>query len=266
MANSFVTSEVSPSGVARIVLARSEKRNALTREFLQDLLRAVEAVNSDESIRLLLLEAEGPVFCAGMDLGEMQQRAGQPNAGEEWRQDTRVYRELLERLFHLPVPTLAIVRGPAIAGGLGLVLACDVVLAGETASFSLPEPKRGIAAAVVTPMLAYRIGRGAAHYLLLSGRSVSAQDALRFGLCHEVVPAEELPARRDELVDSLLTGSRSALAMTKRLLLDSSAASLKKELDAGMTTSAAARETEDAREGLAAFLEKRSPKWHPKSP
>jgi methylglutaconyl-CoA hydratase len=161
-------------GVARLTLCRPQKRNALTRGLLAELQAGVNAAAADETVRVLLLEAEGPVFCAGMDLGEMQDRAGRDDARELWQEDTLVYRRLVESLFRLPVPTIAVVQGPVLAGGVGLVLACDVVLAAESAFFALPEPKRGITAAVVTPLLTYRIGPGGAGYLLLSGRNVSA--------------------------------------------------------------------------------------------
>lgn len=248
-------------GVARLTLRRPQKRNALTRQLLAELQDGVNAASADDSVRALLLEAEGPVFCAGMDLGEMEDRAGRDDATELWQEDTLVYRRLVESLFRLPVPTIAVVQGPVLAGGVGLVLACDLVLAAESAFFALPEPKRGITAAVVTPLLTYRVGPGAAGYLLLSGRNVSAADGLRIGLCHEVAAAESLAAARNELTASVLTGARSALALTKQTLQQGTAANLDEQLDRAMQVSAQARETSDAREGLAAFLEKRKPAW-----
>lgn len=249
--------------IARIVLDRPAKRNALSQELIAQLTKAVEAVAADESVRLLVLSAEGSVFCAGMDLGEMQARAAQPNAAELWQQDTQVYCDLLAALFTLEIPTLAVVQGPALAGGVGLVLACDMVLAAEESFFSLPEPKRGITAAVLSPFLVYRIGAGNATYLLLSGEKISSADAHRIGLCHEIVPAGRLAERQKQLCDSILTGAPSALAKTKQHLIDSSGSVLRGQLNAAMRISAEARETPDAREGLAAFLQKRPPSWIP---
>lgn len=262
MSNSILLHETS-NGVARLTLNRPAKRNALTRELIEQTLAAVRQVRDDTETRLLVLTGEGPVFCAGMDLGEMQARAGSDNATEEWQQDSVVYRDLLWELFTLPIPTLLVAQGPALAGGLGLLLACDIVLAADEAFFSLPEPKRGITAAVVAPLLAYRIGPGQAGYLLLSGRTITAADALRMGLCHELAPAATLDERERELTSAILTGSPDALAQTKRHLLTGPAAALTDWLDAGMQVSATARETNDAREGLAAFLEKREPRWFP---
>lgn len=250
--------------VARLVLNRPDKRNALTRAFLQQLLSAVEDVQANDDVRVLLLAAEGTVFCAGMDLGEMEARANSPDAKAQWAEDTRIYREVIESIFRLPIPTLAVLQGPVLAGGVGLVMACDIVVAAEEAFFALPEPKRGITAAVVTPLLTYRIGPSAAAYLLLSGENVAGEDALRFGLSHFVVREDALQQRVDKLVRSILTGSQDALRISKSTLHDCTAELLSAQLTAAMRTSAEARETADAREGLAAFLEKRPPHWQPK--
>ncbi|HUG90145.1 MAG TPA: enoyl-CoA hydratase-related protein [Planctomycetaceae bacterium] len=250
------------NGVARLVLSRPRKRNALSREMLERLLNAMRSVADDPAVRMLVLSAEGPVFCAGMDLKEMQDRAARPEAAELWHADAQAYRDVIAALVRLSIPALAVVQGPVVAGGVGLVLACDVVLASDSATFALPEPQRGITAAVVAPLVVYRVGAGQATYLLLSGRTLSAQDALRIGLCHELVEVNELHGRADGLCRSILTGAPSALARTKELLLSTAGRQLFADLDAGMRVSAAARETADAREGLAAFLEKRQPAWH----
>ena len=142
-----------------------------------------------------------------------------------------------------------------------MVLACDILIASENAFFMLPEPMRGITAAMVTPFLIHRIGAGPATYMLLSGERVSATRAMNFGLCHDVVPADQLDDRVDQLVTAILTGSQSALAITKRHIGRCAGANIQEDLQASITVSAEARETEDAREGLAAFLEKRKPAW-----
>lgn len=249
--------------VARIVLNRPGKRNALSRTVIDQLSDAVDQIAADESSRLLIFSADGPVFCAGMDLMEMQQRASDPNAEVLWQDDARHYRDLLAALFTLPMPTVAVVQGPALAGGVGLVLACDIVLAAEDAYFCLPEPKRGITAAVVAPLLVYRIGAGPAHYLLLSAERVSAGTGHRMGLCHEVVAGSQLLKRAEELESKILGCGPSALKITKQHVLASAGAHLLEQLDAGMMVSAQARGTDEAREGLAAFLEKRDPDWQP---
>ncbi|MGE3314166.1 MAG: enoyl-CoA hydratase/isomerase family protein [Planctomycetaceae bacterium] len=249
------------AGIAELKLNRASKRNALTRGLLEEAVRTVEQISADENVRLLVVAADGPVFCAGMDLGEMQARAHSTDAKAEWDADARLYRNFVAALFNLDIPTLCVLQGPVVAGGVGIVAACDLVLASTSASAALPEPRRGIAAAVVTPLLVYRIGAGAASAFLLSGRTLPSDEMLRIGLCHFLCPPSELECKRREIADSILTGSPAALAVTKKHIRYCAAASLMAQIDASVQVSAEARETEDAREGLAAFLEKRDPNW-----
>lgn len=254
------------NGVGRIRLNRPEKRNALTRDFVEQLLDAANQFKQHDDLRVMVLEADGPVFCAGMDLAEMQQRASAVDGPEQWKQDSKVFRELLARLLFLPVPTVAVVQGPVLAGGVGLVLACDFVVSSDFATFSLPEPKRGITAAMVTPLLIHRVGTAVAGQLLMSGETMSANRAHAVGLCYDVTAADQLAQRTESLVNSILTGSRQALATTKKHLFDCTNSELLTLLQDSMSVSANARQSEDAREGLAAFLEKRKPNWDPNSP
>lgn len=254
------------AGIVRLRLNRAQKRNALTRELLVELRDVLRQLASEEaSLRAVCLEAAGPVFCAGMDLSQMQQTASDPRAADLWHADAQLYRDVLAELFSLAVPTLAVVQGPAVAGGFGLVLACDLVISAEVATFYLPEPQRGITAAIVTPLLAYRLGAAHASYLLLSGQQIDATSALSRGLCHQVVSEGMLAQTADELIESILTGSPQALAASKRHLQRCAGAQLLAQLDAAVELSASARETADAREGLQAFLEHRNPAWQQRS-
>ena len=248
-------------GVCRICLNRPDKRNALTREFIEQICLALETLADDDTVRVLVLESAGTVFCAGMDLGEMQQRAASPNSQAEWLEDSRVYGRMLRAIFALPFPTIAAVQGPAVAGGMGMVLACDMVIACETAFFALPEPARGLTAAMVTPLLIHRVGYGAARFLLLSGQRCPATFARSLGICHDVVPLASLTTRVNELIASVLSGSREALRITKEHVAQCTSVDVLAQLEQSTEVSAMARETEDAREGLAAFLEKRKPNW-----
>jgi methylglutaconyl-CoA hydratase len=251
----------SENGVGRITLDRTERRNALTREMIVKLTDYVRTAAADEKVRVIALAANGTVFCAGMDLSEMQERAAAPDAADQWLKDSEVYRDLLKSLVDAPKPVLAAVQGPVLAGGVGIVLASDLVIATDATFFSLPEPQRGITAAMVTPLLVYRAGVGHASHLLLSGRQVSAESALAAGLCHSVTPIESFAATEDEWVQSILRGSPEALALTKKVLRDVGGKSLSEQLDVAATVSAFARKSADAREGLQAFLEKRKPNW-----
>jgi methylglutaconyl-CoA hydratase len=254
------------NGLGRVTLNRPEKRNALTRDFLLQLNDAVEKMEADKSLRVLILSANGIVFCAGMDLSEMQQRAADPDSDQQYELDSIAYADLLSRLFGLKVPTIAVVGGPVFAGGVGLVLACDFIIASDAASFSLPEPRRGIVAAMVTPLLIYRIGIGAANQMLLSGEPMSGQRALQLGLCYDVVDADRLNSRVEQLVASLLASSSEALARTKQHITRCSSFDVSQSLQRSISFSAESRISDDAREGLAAFLEKRKPIWDTSQP
>ena len=205
------------NGVGRLTLNRPDKRNALKRDFIGEIQKGIaELKQHGQELRVFVLAAKGSVFCAGMDLGEMQQRAQSADGAQEWQRDSEIYCEVLTELFQLEVPTIAAVSGPALAGGMGMVLACDLLVASENAFFMLPEPMRGITAAMVTPLLIHRIGAGPASYMLLSGERVSAADAKGLNLCHDVVSVEAMDERIESLTASVLTGSRSALAITKK--------------------------------------------------
>ena len=248
-------------GVATMTLNRAEKRNALTRDFIGEMNKVVSSISTDDAIRLFVIEAEGSVFCAGMDLGEMQSRIDAPDPELEWQKDSDVYNALVTKIFQLKIPTLAVLQGPVLAGGTGMVFACDMVLASENTFFQLPEPRRGITAAMVCPLLLYRTNVSTASYLLLSGKRILADEALRLGLINELVTENDLITRYDELVASILTGSRSALGITKAHLRAMADVDVAEQIRASADVSAGVRKTDDAREGLNAFLEKRKPNW-----
>ena len=251
-------------GVGRLTLNRPDKRNALKRDFITEIHAGIEQLKGHGSdLRCFVLAAHGSVFCAGMDLGEMQARAGADDGAAQLQKDSEVYCDVLTQIVQLDVPTVAAVSGPALAGGMGMILACDILIASENAFFMLPEPMRGITAAMVTPLLIHRIGAGPASYMLLSGERVPAAAAGQMNLCHDVVPTEEFPKRIDSLIAAILTGSRSALAITKQHIASSIDTDLVEQIKMSVSVSARARETEDAQEGLAAFLEKRKPNWQP---
>ena len=249
------------SGVATVTLCRSEKRNALSRELLTQLSSAVHEVLADSQTRILVLKAEGKVFCAGMDLAEMQARAASEDGQKEWMKDSQDYCELLVALYTAKVPTIAALQGPVLAGGVGMVLACDFVVAVEDSFIALPEPQRGITAAMVTPLLVHRVGAGPAGHLLLSGRRQTATAAATTGLVYQVVERDLLNESVDSLAQSIMLGSPEALAITRRHLDEVGGNDLVARIRQSIEVSAQARASEDAREGLAAFLEKRKPNW-----
>jgi methylglutaconyl-CoA hydratase len=248
-----------PSGT--IVLNRPDKRNALSRQMLTDLAQAFDDLHQERKVRAVILTGAGSAFCAGMDLGEMQQTSQQPDALAQWHNDAVQYRELIEKMLHFPKPIIAAVNGPVVAGGAGLMLASDVVIAAEEARFGLPEPRRGIVAGTVAPLLAFRIGASHAANLLLTSRMIAAAEAYRIGLIHEIVKSDLVWARGQEIAVEIAKSAPEAIQLTKRLLNETIGEHLGTLLSAGAADSATARTTEAAREGLAAFLEKREPKW-----
>lgn len=251
----------SDRGVLRVSLNRPDKRNALSRELLSELLQTVFTAAADPALRLLVLTGEGPVFCTGMDLAEMLEATNRPDATTVFQSDSQLYRDVVARLIELPVPVLAVLPGPAVAGGLGIVLACDLVIASDTATFWLPEARRGITAAMITPLLFHRCGLSASSDLLLSGRQVDVTTALRYGLIHHVVPADQLAATEREWIATILTGAPGAVRDAKRLLHTAACPQISRQLDAATAVSALARQTLEAREGLNAFVQKRKPVW-----
>jgi enoyl-CoA hydratase/carnithine racemase len=248
-----------PSGT--IVLHRPDKRNALTRQMLTDLTEAFNDLHQEKRVRAVILTGSGSAFCAGMDLGEMRETSSQPNALEQWHEDAVLYRDLVELMLRFPKPIIAAVNGPAVAGGAGLLLACDIVLATPEARFGLPEPRRGIVAGLVSPLLNFRVGGSYAANLLLTARMIEASEAHRIGLYHELVANDFIWARAHELAGEIEKSAPEAIQLTKKMLNETIGEHLFTQLAAGAAASATARTTEAAAEGLAAFLEKREPKW-----
>ncbi len=244
-----------------IILNRPDKRNALNRSLLTALDEALDDLHLERKARAVVLTGAGPAFCAGMDLAEMRETSLRKDAYAQWHADARQYLDLILKMWRFPKPLIAAVNGPAVAGGAGLLLACDIVLAADVATFALTEPLRGIVAGMVSPLLAFRIGGGHAARLLLTAATIDAAEAKRIGLFHEVVHPDHLWPRAVEMAGQCARCAPEALLLTKQLLNETIGEHLPTLLSAGAAASAAARTTEAAAEGLAAFLEKRSPQW-----
>jgi methylglutaconyl-CoA hydratase len=246
---------------ATVTLNRPDKRNALSRGLLKELHQSLDDLHQERRVRGVIVTGAGKAFCAGLDLTEMLSANAQADRLAQWHADSVIYHDLIETMLRFPKPLVAAVNGPAVAGGAGLVMACDLVVASDGASFGFPEPRRGIVAGMVAPLLAFRIGAGHAGYLLLTAQVIGAQEAHRLGLFHELVSDDKVWARANQLIGQLAQCAPEALQMTKRLLNETIGEQLISQLAAGAAVSAASRTTEAAAEGLAAFLEKREPKW-----
>ena len=246
-----------------LILNRPAKRNALSRDMLAELEQGLRDLHGQRKVRAVILTGAGSAFCSGLDLAEMREtsQGEAPQAQSQWYEDAVTYREVLDLMLRFPKPIIAAINGPALAGGAGLVLACDLVLGGTEATFGFPEPRRGLVAGVVAPLLAFRIGGGRAAHLLLGAEAISASEAYRVGIFHEVVETDRLWARAVEMAAQCAASAPEALLLTKRMLNETIGEQLETLLSAGSAVSATSRTTEAAAEGLAAFLEKRPPKW-----
>ena len=238
-----------------LTLNRPAKRNALTLSLLHTLRQAVAtAPERFPHARAVVLRGNGPVFCAGMDLGET---GGNPVATAEG------VRDVLLALANCPLPAVAVVHGLAFAGGLGLVTACDFAVMADTTFVALPEIRRGLVAALVSVFLRRQLSERHLRELLLGGEPMPAHRALAIGLVNRVVPGATLDESVVEIVNQFSAGAPGALAATKRLLLDLAPRSLEEDCRLALLTHAVARDSGEAREGAAAFLERRTPSWAP---
>lgn len=256
--------EVKVTGaIGTILLNRPERRNALSRAMIAELGQALGDLHGEKRVRAVVLTGVGTAFCAGMDLHEMKAVASLPDAqkAHELGDSAEAYREVVTQMIEFPKPIIASVNGAAIAGGAGLVLASDIAIATHTAQFGLPEPRRGIIAGIVAPLLAFRAGGGTAARLLLSSTLIPAIEAHTLGIYHELIDENRLWARCVQVGEECAEGAPEAIQLTKRLLYETIGEQLATQLTVGAAMSATARTTEAAQEGLAAFLEKRRPVW-----
>jgi len=246
------------SAVATITLNRPEKRNALSLQLTEELLSALDEIEHSPA-QVLILTGAGKAFCAGMDLDELQSLAGKTH-GENLADSTRMAR-VYRRLYDFPKPTIAVVNGAAIAGGTGLATICDFTLAVPTAKFGYTEVRIGFVPAIVSAILVWQVGHKVARDLLLTGKTFDASEANRYGLVNEVVEPEQLMERARELAQELMRNSPSSLRVTKGLINGFIAAQLDQQIATAIRENAAIRSTQDFREGISSFLEKRKPQW-----
>ncbi len=244
--------------IALITLNRPDKRNAISYELIADLLRAFEDVESSPA-SILILTGAGKAFCSGMNLDNL--RAITSRTQEENLEDSQAMARMFRTLYEFPKVTIAAVNGPAIAGGCGLATLCDFTLASTEAKFGYTEVRIGFVPAIVSAFLLRQLGEKQARDLLLTGRIMGADEAQRLGLANEVVVPERLLGRARELALDLLQNSPASLLATKRLLRNYSAAQLDRQIAEAVEENARIRTTDDFREGVSSFLEKRKPHW-----
>ncbi|HJV00326.1 MAG TPA: enoyl-CoA hydratase/isomerase family protein [Burkholderiaceae bacterium] len=246
--------------VATVTLNRPDVRNAFNETTISDITLAFDQLGRDESVRAIVLAANGPAFCAGADLNWMKKMAGYSH--EENNADAMQLADMLRTIYLCPKPVVAKVQGDCYAGGMGLVAACDVVVAVEEANFCLSEVKLGLIPATISPYVIKAMGEQAARRYFLTAERFTAQQALRIGFAHEVVAAGELDATVAAIVKALVNNSPNAVQQAKVLVRDVVGQPVTDALLADTAERIAhIRASEQGREGVQSFLEKRKPAW-----
>jgi methylglutaconyl-CoA hydratase len=240
-------------GVATITLDSPNNRNALSAQLRQELAGHLDAALADEAARVIVLTHAGTVFCSGMDLKEA---SGGAVAGQE-------FPRILESIWTSPKPVVARLAGPARAGGLGLVAAADIAVAADSVSFAFTEVRIGVVPAVISVTVLPRLQPRAANELFLTGETFDAARAVQIGLLNRAVPAEQLDDEVRRYADMLALGGPIALAATKEMLRAQRPASMQADLAGMLALSGRHFTSDEGKEGMAAFLEKRKPSWVP---
>jgi methylglutaconyl-CoA hydratase len=248
------------AGVARVTLNRPEVRNAFNDALIAELCAAFRTLGASDGVRCIVLAANGPAFCAGADLNWMRRMAGYSR--EENRADAARLAQMLQVLYTCPKPTIARVQGDVFAGGMGLVAACDIAVAVDAASFCLSEVKLGLVPATISPYVLRAMSPRAGHRYFLTAERFGAAEALRIGFVHEVVAPDALDAKVDEIARALCGAGPQALQACKRLLQDVAG----RDIDAALVARtvegiADIRASDEGREGVQSFLDKRKPRW-----
>lgn len=236
-----------------VTLNRPERRNALTIELLTELTAAIKVVSDDVHARILIFRGAGAAFCTGLDLKAATPQNAQATA--------EMVAETLLTLSQTRLVTIAAVHGAAVAGGAGIMSACDFVVAAEGTKIGYPEVRRGLVAGLVMTFLRRQIGERNMRELLLGSEFIDAERAKEIGLVNRVVSQENLMSEAQKFADSVLQGAPEALTQTKRLIEELWWRSVKEDIDLALKYHMQARESSEAREGIAAFNEKRPPDW-----
>ena len=247
------------SNVRTIKLNRPEKRNALTPKMIEELITALDHA-ADGPCGAIIITGAGKCFCAGLDLEELEKM--ESHTHEEHLENSRQVARLMRLLYDFPKPTIAAVNGAAIAGGTGLATVCDFTYASQDAVFGYPEVKIGFVPAIVSSFLLRQVGEKQARDLLLSGRTFDAKEALQLGLITRIIVHPQVLLREAfNMGLCLLKNSPESLRWTKGLLSEHIREVLDTELESAAVWNARAKENDDFREGIRAFLEKRPPQW-----
>ena len=250
---------IKEGAVGRITLSNPEKHNAFDDELIKGLTGAFTLLAEDVEVRVVVLASEGKSFSAGADLNWMKRMAGYDRA--ENLADSRALAQLMKVINFLPKPVIGLVQGAAYGGGVGLVACCDIVIAADRASFCLSETKLGLIPAVISPYVVSAIGAQAARRYFLTAERFDAVTAHRLGLVHEMVTADALEIKGQEIIDALMAAGPKAVGAAKDLIFAVDRPVTAEVIEDTANRIADIRASEEGKEGLGAFLEKRKPAW-----
>lgn len=248
------------SAVATVTLNRPDVRNAFNETTIAEITEVFQQLDADATVRAIVLAANGPAFCAGADLNWMKKMADYTHA--ENLADAGQLAAMLAAIYRCSKPVVAKVQGDCYAGGMGLVAACDIAVSVDTANYCLSEVRLGLIPATISPYVIKAMGESAARRYFITAERFSAAEAQRIGFVHEVTSADALDAKVAEIVKALCANSPNAVRQAKQLVQDVSSRELTPELVAATVEGIAQiRASEEGREGVRSFLEKRKPSW-----
>ncbi len=252
--------QTTQDAIRTITLSRPDVRNAFNDEVIAELKAAFDDASQANDVRCVVLAAEGPAFCAGADLNWMRRMADYTR--DENLADAGCLADMLHTIYTCPKPTIARVQGDVFAGGVGLVAACDMAISVDTATYCLSEVKLGLIPATISPYVIRAMGVRASHRYFLTAERFNAVEAHRIGLVHEVVKANALDAKLQELTQALVSASPNAVKACKQLVQDVAEKDIDSTLRA-LTVAGIAdiRASAEGKEGVQSFLQKRKPNW-----
>ena len=248
-----------PSGT--IILNHPGNRNALSREMVAALIQAFSDFHREKSVRAIILTATGSVFCSGIDLKQWGTISKEAEPFEQWQDVASELQELIEVMLRFPKPIITAIDGSVYGMGLALALASDLVVASPLSRFELSATKHGLISGLVAPLLSFRCGSGVAARLMLGAERFDTLEAHRVGIIHHIVAPELVWAKSHDISTKIASGAAESVQLSKRLLNEMIGESLLSHLTSGAAMMATACSTDAAVEGLAAFSEKRDPKF-----
>ena len=243
-----------------IILNRPEKKNAINEIMIKELSKIFDNVLNDDQIKVIILTGKGDTFCSGADLEYLNRIKNY--SYEENLEDSNALAELLLKIYEFPKPTIAKVNGAALAGGCGLCSVCDFIFSDQNARFGYPEVKIGFVASIVSYFLIKQIGERKARELLLTGKILTSEEALSFGIINKIVSNNQIDDYIQNFINDLTNNSGQSLKVTKSLFNENLIQSPSNQIKILARINAEFRKSDDFKEGISAFLEKRKPNWY----